>query len=143
MNFSAGSGAISASKRKRLLGGGGAALASRESIRPCTSRPTWYALGDVVGGLDHRPVDRGEVRVDPLVVSAELVGVLVSGEADRLEAAGHQHVGLARANALRGHRNRLQTGRAEAVDGRARSVTGKPARTAIWRAMFAAGGALG
>ena len=47
-----------------------------------------------------------------------------------------QDLALAGDDALRGERDRLQTRGAEAVDRHAAVVTGRPARSAIWRAML-------
>ena len=102
-----------------------------------------HALGldDVLRGLSHRDVDVGEAggrrprrlaalgallragaRRLELLVRAAAVGRAEAEPADRLDAAGDEHVALAGLDRVRGHANGLQRRRAVAVDGHARHV---------------------
>src|SRR5450755_3163742 len=71
------------------------------------------ALGDDIGGVDHRHEDVGrrleQIRIDRLLRRA------ASGDRDAFHAAGNDTIGAVGANAVRRHRNGLQSRRAETV----------------------------
>src|ERR1019366_2927852 len=75
------------------------------------------ALGDDVGGVDHRHVDVGIHLPQARVVV--LTRAAAAREADRLDAAGHDALGAVIDDVARGHGDGLQARRAEAVDGHA------------------------
>eukprot|EP01136_Pigoraptor_vietnamica_P026122 Opistho-1_new@80828 len=82
------------------------------------------ALGHLLGGLQHVPVDLGlflgQVEV------AQHVGVhFLLHAGDAFHAPSHIDLALAGDDALRGHRDGLQAGRAEAVDRHARGGDGQ------------------
>src|SRR6185437_13125208 len=97
-----------------LLCGGHAAL-RLQRILVLIVAAELVALGDDVGGIDHRHVDVGRVF--------QKLGVLrlLRDAADRrrnaFDAAGDDAVGAVGTDAVRRHRNGLQARRAEAVDG--------------------------
>jgi hypothetical protein len=93
------------------------------------------ALGDLLGRLQHVPVDLGLVLHEPGVGQHVLVGFVLHAR-DALDAAGHVHLAFARDDALRGGGDGLQARGAEAVDRHARGGDRQPARSAIWRAML-------
>ena len=101
-----------------LLGRGGAQLALQR-VLVLRLAADLVALRHDLGGVDHRHVDLGLVLVEPLVVQAVRVLVLVLHEADRLDPARDHHRHAVDDHPLRRERDRLQAGRAEAVDGRA------------------------
>jgi hypothetical protein len=97
-----------------LLGGRHAALRFQR-ILVLVFAADLVALGDDVGGVDHRHVDRRrDLQQLGIVVFARAAA---AGEADRLHAAGHDHVGAVIDDVARGHGDRLQARGAEAVDG--------------------------
>ena len=65
-----GSGTISASKRLACLRRRRCGAGYCSAYSSCASRRDLVALGDDVGGLDHRHVDRGLVLHEPRVVAA-------------------------------------------------------------------------
>ncbi len=99
----------------RLLGGAGLLLAfGAVAVHALARDPV--ALGHLLGGLQHRPVDLGLVLHEPAVGQHVLVGLVLHAR-DALDATGHVDVGLAGDDALRGHRDGLQAARAEPVHG--------------------------
>jgi hypothetical protein len=72
------------------------------------------ALGDDIGGVDHRHEDVGrglqQIRIDRFLRRA------AAGNRNALDAAGDDALGAVGADAVRGHRDGLQSRRAEAVD---------------------------
>ena len=100
----------------RLLRGRGAALAlQREGVLHLARDAV--ALRDDVGGLDHRHPHLGLMLLEPILVDGR---TLVRDQAAAFEAAGDDRVCFAGHDALRRHRDGLQAGAAEAVDGHAR-----------------------
>ena len=97
---------------------GGALLAARAVFVLLFARDV-VALGDGFRGLQHAPVDLGLVLREP-ALGEHVVVHLVLHARDRFHAARHHHVALARGDALRGERDRLQARGAEAVHGHAR-----------------------
>src|SRR5262249_18554633 len=83
------------------------------------------ALRDVLGGLQHRPVDFRLVLDEP-AFGHHVAVHLVLHAPDRLHAAPHEPLPLAGYHALRGERDRLQPRRAEAVDRHARYADRQP-----------------
>jgi hypothetical protein len=76
------------------------------------------ALGHLLGGLHHVPVDLGLLGVERRVLEHVQVH-LVLHAGDALDAAGHVDLALAGHDALCRQCDRLQPARAEAVDGHA------------------------
>ena len=100
------------------------------------------ALGDDVGGLDHRHVECALVLGDPLV--AVELGVHVHlHEADGLEPAGHRDRHAVLRDAACSQSDRLQARGAEAVDGLAGRGHRQPGADGALAGDVAAGGALG
>src|SRR5688572_25553856 len=79
----------------------------------------FVAARHILGGLQHRPVGLRLVAVQPLVLEVVLVH-LVLHQRDRLDAAGDEDLAFAGDDALRGERDCLQAGGAEAVHRHAR-----------------------
>jgi hypothetical protein len=96
-----------------LLGGGHAALRFQR-VFVLVFAAQLVALGDDIGGVDHRHEDIGrrlqEIRID------RFLGRAAAGNRDALDAAGDDAVGAVRADRIGGHRDGLQTRGAEAVD---------------------------
>ena len=108
-----------------LLAGGGALLAG-ERVLVLHLAGDVVALGHDLRGLDHRHVDFRLVLVEPRLVDAEVVEVLVLHEADRLDAArGHDRHPV-HDHALGGHGDGLHPRGAEAVHGDAAGGHGQP-----------------
>ena len=82
------------------------------------------ALGHLLGGLQHAPVDLGLLLGQGQVLDHVQVHLLLHA-GDALNATSHKHIGLARDDALRCHGNGLQARRAETVDGDARGGDGQ------------------
>src|SRR5581483_7366988 len=100
-----------------LLGGGHAALRFQR-ILVLVFAADLVALGDDVGGVDHRHVDVG--RVFEEIGIQGLFRIAERGNGNTLDAAGHDAVGAVGANRIGGHRDGLKAGGTEAVDGDAR-----------------------
>ena len=114
---------------------GGRALLAHQRVLVLLLAADAVALGDDVGGLDHRHVERALVLDDPLV--AIELGVHVHlHEADGLQPAGHRHRHAVLRDAAGGERDRLQARGAEAVDGLARGRDRQSGADGAWRAML-------
>jgi hypothetical protein len=100
------------------------------------------ALGHLLGGLQHVPVNRRLVHLQPGVGNHVLVGFLLHAR-DALHATGDEDVALASDDALRGHCDGLQAAGAEAVDGDAAGGDGQPGTQRDLARDVGAGGALG
>ncbi len=96
-----------------LLGGRHAALRFQR-VLVLVFAAELVALGDDIGGVDHRHEDVGrdleQIRID------RFLGRAAAGDRDAFNAAGHDAVGAVRADRVGGHRDGLQARRAEAVD---------------------------
>ena len=98
-----------------LLGGGHAPL-GLQRIFVLVLAGDVVALGDDVGGVDHRDEDLRR-DLDQLLVD---VPPAHAGQGDRFDPAGRDHLVAVVADMVGGHGDRLQAGGAEAVDGDAR-----------------------
>ena len=96
-----------------LLGGRHAALRFQRVLVLILAAEL-VALGDDVGGVDHRHVDVG--RILQQVGIQRILRDAGARDRDALDAAGDDAVGAVRADVVGGHRDRLQARRAEAVD---------------------------
>jgi hypothetical protein len=106
-------GAISASNRPAAWAAAAFAGWQRRT-RPGVAADV-VALGHLLGRLQHAPVDLGLVLQQRRILA--MCGWFLLHAGDALHAAGHQHVVLARDDALGSQRNGLQARGAEAVDG--------------------------
>src|SRR5207237_8452755 len=97
--------------------GGGTLLAAYAVLILPLARDV-VLLRDVLGRLQHRPVQLRLVRVDPRPVQHVLVHLVLDAR-DRFHAAGRVDVAFAGDDALRRDGDRLQARRAEAVHGHA------------------------
>ena len=100
------------------------------------------ALGHLLGGLQHVPVDLGLVLHQPGIGHHVGVHFLLHAR-DAFNTTGHVDVALARNDALRGQRDGLQAGRAEAVDCHARGGNGQAGAQSGLAGDVGAGGAFG
>src|SRR5690606_14298811 len=98
-----------------LLRGGGALLAD-QGVFVLRLAADVVALGDDVGGLDHRHVQLRLVLHQPFVAAAVHVELVVLHQADGLHAAGNHHRYLLHHDPVGGQGDGLQAGGAEAVD---------------------------
>ena len=96
-----------------------------------------YFRCTLLGGQPHVHVDLRLVIHHPRI-GREFVA-RHRNQAHRFAAAGDHDVRAAGANPVRRHRDRLQSGSAEAIDGHCRDGPGRPARNAAMRAMFMPG----
>ena len=100
------------------------------------------ALGHLLGGLQHAPVDLGLVLDEPGVVEHVLVQLLLHA-GDRLDAARHHHRHGIDDHALRGDGDGLQPRGAEAVHRGAGGGHGEPSAQRDLPGHVSAGGPLG
>src|ERR1700737_1764155 len=95
-----------------LLRGGHAALRFQR-VLVLVFAADLVTLRDDIGGIDHRHEDVGR-RLEQIRIDRSL-GRAPAGDRDTLHAAGNDAVGAVRADAVGGHRDGLQSRRAETV----------------------------
>ena len=107
----------------RLTGRG--ALLALQRVGVLRFAPDAVSRGHVLGGGDHRRVDAG-ARCHQRLVDGAVPVAMVLHQRHRLESAGHRHVGLAAADRIGRHGDRIQPGGAFAVQ-RGRGHAGRQA----------------
>ena len=123
------------------LRGAGLLLAGR-AIRVHHIAADLVALGHLLGGLQHVPVNLGLHLGQCQVLQHVGVGLLLHAR-DAFHATGHIHLAFARDDALRSQSNGLQARRAKAVDGHARHGNGQTGLEGDLAGDVGTGGAFG
>src|SRR5579859_7275331 len=103
----------------------GGALLRLEGVFVLRLAADAVALGDDLGGLDHRGAEFGHVILQPRIDGHEAVDVAVLNQADRLDAGADGDRGAVVDDVLGGGGDTHQAGAALAVDGHAGDGVGK------------------